>query len=89
MPYYNDAITRLDDIRSTIKHVDPGQINLSNIRDSLGSIRQDLEILAFLKRPNSYNLEQQDDGTTKITITMILDRDEADEVVKKLWIELP
>jgi hypothetical protein len=86
--YYQDRITQAESIRSQIKHVNPEHISLSDIRDFLGFVIQDLEVLAALKRPDSYTLQRLPDLITRVTIQMDLDDDQAQDLVRKLWLEL-
>jgi hypothetical protein len=88
--YYQSRIDAINDIRSRIKHVDPENINLDDIRDTLGYIISDLEVLASLKRPDSFKLTRvSEDGMlmTKVEIQMMLDEAGAEDMIRKLWLE--
>lgn len=87
MPYYRDTVNDIESIRSTLKHVDPEKIDLADIRDRLGPIVADLEVLMSLRRPHSYKLTWMEDGLVEIEIKMQLDQGTADDMVRKLWLE--
>jgi hypothetical protein len=83
--YFKNSIQILNDIRSRIKH-NPDAIALYDIRDSLGPIIADLEILAALQSPDTLLVEKTPDGLEKITIVMTLDPGASAEMLRKLWI---
>jgi hypothetical protein len=86
MEYFKGSMQILDDIRARIKHSDPGTVNLNDIRDSLGPIIADLEILAALRSPDAMLVEKTEDGLERVTITMVLDRGASADMLRKLWI---
>jgi hypothetical protein len=85
MQYYGDSVSRLENIRSTLKHLDPADISMSDIRDRLGPILADLQVLASLRRPDSLKLARVEDGSVRVTIEMVLDEAEAEDMLQKLW----
>lgn len=85
--YHRTAIQDLEDIRVTLKHTDRVDIDTSAIRDRLGPIIADLEVLSSLRRPRSYKLVNEEDGTVTITIEMNLDEGGAEDMVRKLWLD--
>jgi hypothetical protein len=87
MPYYQDNVQELENIRALIKHADPAEFDLYRIRDFLGYIQGDLEMLASLRRPDSLTLKRCEDGLTEITITIIADEMYAEDTIRKLWLE--
>jgi hypothetical protein len=87
MGHYQHRISDLEEIRSQIKHLEPGQVDLERIRGFLGWIRWDLEVLAMLRRPDTYTLQDQHDGTTAVTITIVTETSEAEDLVRSLWLE--
>lgn len=87
MAYYQDVLLELEDIRSMIKHNDPENVDLEKIRGFLGYVRSNLEVLSGLKRPDAFSLKNLEDGMVQITIRMIIPKEEAEDHVKKLWVD--
>jgi hypothetical protein len=85
--YWRTRAQDVEDIRSTLKHVDLEDISLPDIRDRLGPIVSDLQTLQSLRRPKSYKLTQLDDAVVQVEIIMELDQDDAEDMVRKLWLE--
>jgi hypothetical protein len=85
--YYLTSLSRLEAMRSRIKYADPGTIDLNDIRDTLGFIIADLEVLAALRHPESFKLTRRDDGLDEIVITMVLPQSESDDLLRKLWLD--
>lgn len=87
--YFGTRIQQLEDIRSRIKHCDPKDVNLYDVRDTLGPIIADLQILASLRRPDSYKLTQLHDenaGVVRVEIVMEMDEGDAEDMVRRLWL---
>jgi hypothetical protein len=84
--YFKTSAQHIEDIRARIKHSDPGTVDLNDIRDSLGPVISDLEILAALRHPESFQVERTEDGLEKITIVMVLDPGSSADMLRKLWI---
>jgi hypothetical protein len=83
--YYQTRAQDVEDMRATLKHSDPGDVNLSDIRDRLGPIVADMEMIASLRRPDSLKLERLDDGLARVTVEMVVDESEASDMIRKLW----
>lgn len=86
MPYYGDLVQELESIRSSIKHLDPTDVPLDNIRDILGHVILDLQVLQSLRRPHSYKLQRSYEET-EVTVTIEIKTDEAgaEDMIRKLW----
>lgn len=85
--HWNTSVQDVEDIRATLKHVDPEQISLSSIRDRLGPIISDLQTLHSLQRPKSYKLTWLDDGVVQVEIIMELDEAGAEGMIRNLWLQ--
>lgn len=88
MGYHQDNLRELEDIRSMIKHMDPEQVDLERIRGFLGYVRWDLEVLASLRRPDTYTLQRLPEGMAKVTVSILVPDEDAEQLVQKLWAEL-
>jgi hypothetical protein len=87
--YYKSRVQDIENIRAALKHSDPGTVDLTDIRSTLGYIISDLQVLDSLSRPDSFKISRvSDDGImmNKIEMTMLLDDEEAEDMVRKLWL---
>jgi hypothetical protein len=87
--YYQSRIQDIENIRAILKHSDPSTVDLTDIRGTLGYIISDLQVLDSLRRPDVFKLSRvSDDGImmNKIEITMLLDDEEAEDMMRKLWL---
>jgi hypothetical protein len=80
-------VQELENIRSRIKHADPEQVDLDDIRGTLGRVILDLQVLESLHHPTSFRLKQVEDGLVRVTIKMKLDPSEAEDMIEKLWLQ--
>ncbi len=89
MTYYQSRVQAIEDLRSVLKHSDPDNVNLSDIRGTLGYIIADLQVLDSLRRPDSFTISRiSEDGVlkSKVEIIMIVEEEEAEDMVQKLWL---
>jgi hypothetical protein len=86
MYYYTGLATEIEQMRLRLKH-DPDGVNNYEVQDLLGSALRDVEILDSLKRPQKLTSAQLGEGMHEITITLVLEASEADDLHRRIWLQ--